>query len=42
MQALPAGELWQRHVLLARSAITLEQWQARCMLRRGRCHFCCK
>ncbi len=42
LQVLPPGEPWQRRVLLKGSAITLEQWQARRMLRRGRCHFCCR
>ncbi|KAL4437091.1 hypothetical protein ABPG75_004230 [Micractinium tetrahymenae] len=40
--ALPAGEPWQCRVLLKGSAVTLEQWEARRMLRPGRCHFCCK
>lgn len=41
MQGLPPGEPWQRHVLLSRSSITVEQWLGRRMLRHGRCHFCC-
>lgn len=41
VQALGAGEPWQRRVLLSGSSITLEQWLGRRMLRRGRCLFCC-
>ena len=41
LQGLPPGEPWQRHVLLAGSSITIEQWLGRRMLRPGRCHFCC-